>query len=144
MATEDFLSFASGRNSQSLPIGDRILKIGGAADLIVYVGHNGLMDFSVETKPAAMEQRKGRQAAVFACKSQSYFSKPLKDSGIAPVLLTTQFMAPEAYVVHALANGWARSDSPATIRRHVAAAYSLHQKLANPALKMFTTEFAED
>lgn len=144
LATEDFLSFASGRDNQSLPIGGRILKIGGDADLIVYVGHNGLMDFSVETEPAAMEQRTGRQAAVFACKSQSYFSKPLKDAGIAPVLLTTQFMAPEAYVVHALANGWAQGETPATIRRQVAAAYSLHQKLANPALKMFATEFAGD
>ena len=143
-ATEDFLSFAAGRNRQSLSLDDRELKMGGDADLVIYVGHNGLMDFSVDAKPQAAEQRAGRQAAVFACKSQSYFSAPLKEAGIAPAMLTTQFMAPEAYVVHALANGWARSETPANIRLQVASAYSLHQKLTNPALKMFTTEFAKD
>lgn len=50
-ATTDLLDYAAGMWSESLMLGDVEIAIRGGADLLVYVGHNGLMDFTV-TPPA--------------------------------------------------------------------------------------------
>src|SRR3954466_112434 len=49
----DFLESASGANAESVSVRDGAqelnLKAGGNADLVAYVGHDGLMDFQLST-----------------------------------------------------------------------------------------------
>ncbi len=46
-AVADFLAAAAGNGPATLVCGDDSLRIRGGADLLVYIGHNGLMDFDV-------------------------------------------------------------------------------------------------
>ena len=126
-ATMAFLNYAAGREGMRVELADTGVTVpcGGDASLVVYIGHNGLMDFSLETTPEAENPRK---AAVFACKSKDYFSAPLEKAGAEPLILTTNFMCPEAYTTHALIQGFLAKDTPAALRERVARAYDKYQK----------------
>ncbi len=143
--TEDLFLFSAGQNAQNLTLDNQALSIGGGADYLVYVGHNGLMDFSltsiISDQSTHPDQTK-KSVAVFACKSQQYFSRPLKKAGALPGLFTTQFMAPEAYSVHVLIDGWLKNESPSIIHQRVAKIYSRYQKLKSPALKLFSPYYS--
>jgi hypothetical protein len=101
-----------------------------SAGLLVYIGHNGLMDFPLAAlaTPAGNPEAAPRQAAVFACLSKQFFEPLLRHAGAEPYILTTGLMCPEAYTTHALLRSWLRSDSPAAAREAVAAAYNKYQK----------------
>ncbi len=104
-AVEDFLNAAAGNDPKTLAIGETRIRIAGGADLVVYVGHNGLMDFSVE-QTGQKKPDDARDAIMLACKSKPYFQPRLAKLGCRPVLLTTGFMAPEAYTLEAAVEGW--------------------------------------
>ncbi len=102
------------------------LSVGGGADLIAYVGHDGLMDFSLKEYPQAVDDRK-REAVILACASKPYFESPLRTTGAEPLLWTTGLMAPEAYVLKAAVDGWILSEGGEQIRRRAAEAYHKYQ-----------------
>lgn len=141
---DDLFLFAAGYNKQTLTFNNQIFSIAGGAQYLVYVGHNGLMDFKVESVAQKMGDSGSRSVAAFACMSQQYFSLPLRDAGVKTGFFTTQFMAPEAYSVHTLIDGWLKQESPNTIHKRVAKIYSQYQKLKSPALKLFSTKFSDE
>ena len=126
-AVENFLNAAAGNNPETLTLGETQIRIAGGSDLVVYVGHNGLMDFSVDQ---TMQKKLGdaRNAIVLACKSKPYFQPRLAKLGCRPVLLTTGFMAPEAYTLKAAVEGWIAGENAEQIREHAARAYDKYQK----------------
>ena len=101
----------TGRDAAGQPVPGVTLNAGGQADLVVYIGHNGLMDFSVEgimarlsgmraagasaggtlapSRSVSPQTPPGRPVAVFACMSEQYFSEPLDAVGAVPLVLTT-------------------------------------------------------
>ena len=87
--------------------------------LVIYVGHDGLMDFDVEVVP----QKNKCDVMVFSCISDYYFS-PFVDM----CLSTYTLMAPEAYVVMAAIESWAANDSEKEIRKNTAKVYAKYQK----------------
>ena len=116
------------------------LNAGGGAGLIIYVGHNGLMDFGLDAIPEKVNDAE-RYAAVFACMSKQYFTPLLHTTGATPLILTTNLMCPEAYTTNALILSWSKGDDRETIRRSVAAAYSTYQKCSLKAsLGLLVTE----
>lgn len=126
-ATNAFFHFAAGRDKLRVTADGKSYVAGGGAQLVVYMGHNGLMDFSPGRIPAAADGKK-REVAVFACKSRQYFADPIKGTGAVPLMWTTHYMAPEGYVLHALASGWAGGTSREALRERVAKAYDRYQK----------------
>ncbi len=126
-AVRDFLDAAAGRSAATLPHGADVLGLHGAADLVVYVGHNGLMDFHV-TQPQREPSAGTRQAIVLACKSKPYFQPRLAQLQCRSVLLTTGFMAPEAYTLDAAVASWLAQGSAAQITDRAARAYHKYQK----------------
>ena len=130
IATSDFFQFASGTGVQTVEVSrgseKTKLSIGGGADLIAYVGHDGLMDFSLEEYPQAVDNRK-REAVILACASKPYFEGPLRKTGAEPLLWTTGLMAPEAYVLKAAVDGWILNERGEQIRRRAAEAYHKYQ-----------------
>ncbi len=126
-AVLDFLDAAAGNHPATLALEKESVRLQGGADLVVYVGHNGLMDSRIEP-PTAQKEAKPRDAIVLACKSKSYFQPYLSRVGSKPVLLTTGFMAPEAYTLEAAVAGWLAKEPAGKIQERAALAYCKYQK----------------
>jgi hypothetical protein len=115
------------------------IGIGGNADLIAYIGHNGLMEFSYQLHLKRIAEEK-REFIILACKSKDYFLPYLRDSGAEPLLWTTGFMAPEAYVLEDSLEGWLRNESKEQIRIRAAKSYHHYQHCGlSAAKKLFVT-----
>ena len=93
------------------------------ADVVAYVGHDGLMEFDVA--PRVHPGGKKPRSIVLACASLQYFTSHLKRAGSAPLLLTTGLMAPEAYTLTAAIDAHARGTN---VREAAAQAYHKYQK----------------
>jgi hypothetical protein len=128
----DFLSAASGEKLENVEAGGRKLQILGSADLVAFVGHNGLMDFKLSAMPKKHDDAK-RDAVILACASRSYFTAPLKAVGANPLLWTSNLMAPEAYILHDAIEGWVRSETGRQVQVRAAAAYARYQKISQRA-----------
>jgi len=141
-ATTDFLSAAAGAPATTTTrdgTHDVTLNIAGAANLIAYIGHDGLMDFQL---PALMHGKPDvkRHAVILACASKQYFTPALKASGAYPLLWTTNLMAPEAYILKDALDGWLADESHEQIRERAAAAYDRYQKTGiRAARRLFAT-----
>ncbi|MFC1601223.1 hypothetical protein ACFL34_02625 [Candidatus Sumerlaeota bacterium] len=135
---QDFLHAAAGRGAKTLKVDKAVLGLHGRAQLVVYVGHNGLMDFRLaETKRAAASTAR-RDAIVLACKSKTYFRERLLALGCRPLLLTTGFMAPEAYTLDRALEGWLAGERGEPLRKRAAQAYHKYQKCGmTNALRLF-------
>lgn len=123
----NFLSAAAGDNGSNINVSTNSIETNGNADLVVYAGHNGLMDFNVRT-PVYRKDSGNRDAMILACKSSPYFGPLLHKLRCVPLLLTTGFMAPEAYTLDAALSAWINNKSPADIRKAAARAYNKYQK----------------
>jgi hypothetical protein len=123
----DFFTYAAGGNGENLRASEVALRCGGGADLLVFVGHNGLMDFSLSSE-AKQQDDKRRDAIMLCCASKNYFAAPLKATGANPLLWTTNLMAPEAYILQAALSGWLQNESGEQIRLRAAEAYNKYQR----------------
>jgi len=127
-AIQDFLKAAAGRVLRTSAAGStEIASALKDADLVVYVGHDGLMDFQV---PAVVGAKDGgeRQFIILACASKPYFQGHMKQTGSEPLLWTTSLMAPEAYTLDAALKGWFAGENAESIRMRAARAYDQYQK----------------
>lgn len=98
-----------------------------------YAGHNRLMDgislqqivgaAATPSPPAALP------SFVFACRSAPYFSDALRDAGSSPLVMTRDLMAPEGYVIEAMARGLGDRATPKELRQRVVAAYARWQRI---------------
>ncbi len=122
----DFLEAAAGKPGEKLKAGALEFHSGGSANLVAYVGHNGLMDFQLHADPKSRDDRQ-RRSIILACASKQYFSPALKASGSTPLLWTTNLMAPEAYVLSAAIDGWMKKEGDEQIRLRAADAYNKYQ-----------------
>ena len=127
----DFLASAAGDDPEtvSIPVasGSLYLPIRGGANLVAYIGHDGLMDFQL----AQFSRKKNevhRDAVVLACASKQFFAEPVRSSGAYPLLWTTGLMAPEAYTLKSALDGWIAGESNEQIRDRAAGAYDKYQK----------------
>jgi len=138
-AVQDFLRAAAGRaeDSVSLPQAGSpalVLKCGGSSDLLAYLGHDGLMDFSLESYPEKSDD-KNRRTFILACYSRTFFAQALKKAGGYPLLWTTGLMAPEAYILKTAVESWLKGDPDKTVAEKAAAAYNRYQKCGLKAAK---------
>ena len=139
----DFLDAATGGKAETISatIGSHTTEIRarGGANLVAYVGHDGLMDFPLPTLPHRRDDIY-RDAIILACASKQYFGNALKTSGAYPLLWTTNLMAPEAYTLKAALDGWISHQSGEQIREMAAVAYDKYQKCGlRAAHRLFAT-----
>lgn len=125
--TIDFLEALAGRNSIPIKHKDEILNFGGSAQLLSYIGHDGLMEFDVEGDFKSINNYK-RDAIILACISKDYFKPYLKDTKANPLVWTTGLMAPEAYTLKWAIDGWILNETDAQISERAAKAYNYYQK----------------
>ena len=142
--TEDLFNFASGLAPALVTWEGGEMLAGGRADLLVYMGHNGLMDFSLNAYPEKSYDERKREVAVFSCVSDYFFSHRLIKAGAEPLMTTRQLMAPEAYILAALADGWIRGETPERLHEKVSQAYNRYQKCGiKAARRTFTAPGVE-
>lgn len=98
----------------------------GSSDLVVFVGHNGLMDSDIPHETTASHHQ---QAMVFCCLSFDYFYSRILLEGAEPVLLTSSLMCPEAYAIHDAIEQWIQNKSKKEIRMAAVSAYARFQKI---------------
>jgi len=122
----DFLNAMAGVTAATIVTGHDTLGIDGNAALVAYVGHEGLMDVSLDSFPAQHDVRK-RDAVILACESKQYWYRIMQKSGANPLLWTTELMCPEAYTLHAAITGWLNKETPQQIHLLASAAYSKYQ-----------------
>jgi len=127
----DFFSAVSGEKLENVKLDSQnsIVQILGSANLVAFVGHNGLMDFELKNQPSKKDDNR-REAIILACASRNYFSAPLKKTNATPLLWTSNLMAPEAYILHDALEGWVAGESDEQIRTRAAAAYGKYQKIS--------------
>lgn len=126
---DDFFAAVSGNKLENVETNGKTLQIFGSANLVAFVGHNGLMDFNLKSQPVKSDEEK-RDAVILACASRNYFSAPLKKTGAHPVLWTSNLMAPEAYILHDALEGWVNGEPNEEIRTRGAKAYAKYQKIS--------------
>lgn len=135
----DFFDFAAGHKTEAINANAINIDAGGNADLLAYVGHDGLMEFKLDQLPTKADDSE-RTAIMLACISKNYFAEPLKATGAKPLLWTTGLMAPEAYVLKAAIDGWVAKESDQQIRTRAAAAYHQYQRCGmKAAMRLFAT-----
>ena len=144
-AITDFLDAVSGKVKSNLPIQTSNCKITlgvrGCAQLLVYIGHNGLMDFKLADYPVNRDNQT-RETIILACKSQPYFREAITEAGANPLLWTTGFMAPEAYTLQSAVTDWINRESDAKIQLRAAQAYNKYQKCGlRGATRLLATGF---
>lgn len=127
----DFLDSAAGDGAEtvSVPVDSGVVKlpIRGGANLVAYIGHDGLMDFQLSKFP--LKKNDGhRDAVVLACASKQFFGEAVRASGAYPLVWTTGLMAPEAYTLKSALDGWIAGESGEQIRDRAAGAYDKYQK----------------
>lgn len=133
-AIATFLEMASGRERQTIDLDGERVTAGGGADVIVFVGHNGLMDFPAPAIAAGTADAK-RDAVVLACASRPYFEPLLRRAGATPLVLTTGLMAPEASSLEAALRARFTGQDAAAVRRAAADAYHRFQKCGERAAR---------
>lgn len=112
-------------------------------DLIVFNGHNGLMDVRVEA-PRNVDG-KAKDAVAIACVSGVYFNNELSKAGGYPLVMTQHLLAPEAYVIDAIFDSWIKYKSPEEIRMSAARGYhGVQQCGIRGASNLFSTGWGEE
>ena len=106
-------------------------------EMVVFIGHDGLMDAQNQPIIERFPKHAGhdKQAVVLACMSDEFFSEHLHAAGSKPVVTTFSFMAPEAYILEAVARGFADQASEAELRSFAGTAYAKYQRISAKAGK---------
>ncbi len=135
---EDFFKSLAGIKRDSLNIENSYVDISSQADLLIFNGHNGLMDVDMEL--IYNEDNVYRDAAVISCVSYGYFENYLKCLKAYPLVTSVSFLPPEAYVAEGLVNSWALMKTNDEIRLAAGdAMYKAHKKSQKAMRAMFKT-----
>ena len=132
--TEDFLKSCSGKLKDSLMLNGRQVNLYGNANMLSYIGHDGLMDFQLSEKFENTDGKK-RDCIILACISKSYFAPHLKQTDANPMVWTTGLMCPEAYTLHDALSGYVNGETNEAVRTRAAKAYSQYQKCSEKAAR---------
>lgn len=101
--------------------------VSGRNDLVVFIGHNALMDSQIALPRKAA---KPAEVAVLCCLSESYFRERLETAGLRPILLTTQRMYPGSFLLHDTLEPWLAGKDRTVMRKAAGAAYARNQHIS--------------
>jgi len=139
--TIEFLKATSGDFKTVINEGDSCLKFGQDAQLLCYIGHDGLMEFEIE-KSITSKDEVVRDIIILACYSQGYFDSYLRNTTANPLVWTTGLMAPEAYTLKWAIDGWIKNETNLQISERAAQAYHKYQKCGiKGARRLFVTGY---
>lgn len=134
----DFLAALSMNKKESLSINsDWSIPISSNADLLIFNGHNGLMDNpTMESWKNSTSRRV--DAVINACVSFDYFEEELKEAKAYPLIRTTTLLHPGAYVLTQIIDDWVNLQPQNVIRRKAGRAYCMKHKCGSGS-KVYAT-----
>ena len=139
--TIDFFKASAGAIDKQIKINDSLFLNTNQATLVNYVGHNGLMDFSLYKYPSRVDTT-SIKVSVLACMANIYYNKGLKKCNAQPYVWTTHYMAPEAYTLFTIIENWMANKSGTDADEAAAQAYNKYQKCGiKGARNLFKTGF---
>ncbi len=100
-----------------------------APDFVAYIGHNGLMDFSLPSDLSTATE-KPKDTAVLCCRSRPFFDESLVARQASPMLMTEQLMYPGSFLLEAALEGWMKGETTEQLRDRAARAYQKNQKIS--------------
>jgi len=113
----------SGGAAHTLTLADTTtLEVGGAAQIVAWVGHNRLMDLEPYKWPAPGRTTKG--AIAIACHTAAYMEAEVPSATRVPLLMTRDFLFANAAPLEATVLAFAAGGSYRKIRVDAATAYA--------------------
>ncbi|MBE9582842.1 hypothetical protein IM792_00135 [Mucilaginibacter sp. JRF] len=136
--TIDLLNSCAVKLADTINVKGATIGINGNARLLAYIGHDGLMDFSLPDDFINKTKQK-RDAIILACFSKKNFAFYLDGAKANNTLLTTGLMCPEAYTLHNALSAFVNNERDwASVQGNAAKAYAQYQhcslKFANQLL----------
>lgn len=125
----NYLNALAGHDTVHLAGLANTIHFGGGADLVCFVGHNGLMDLALmadDVKTPVPGHNAGTM--VLCCYSERYFNEHVAKANGQLMLGTRGLMAPEAYVLRAALGQWVLRKDHNAVREAAAQAYDRYQK----------------
>jgi hypothetical protein len=113
------IQFAEGERQRE----ERIQVVG-------YAGHNRLMDGVTLPSAARFAGAAAVPSFVMACISEDYFGAALRQAGSTPLVMTKTLMAPEGYVIEAIARGIGEDLPRGGLRERAVLAYAQWQRIS--------------
>lgn len=139
--TTAFLKSCAGIDKDVMELDKTVIGTNGNAVVVAYTGHDGLMDFQLNTMYQNADGQQ-RQAIILACKSRQFFAGQLKASGAYPLVWSTGLMSPEAYTLHDALETYIDHGDPQQVRMSAAKAYARFQKCSvSAAAHLLVTGF---
>lgn len=132
--TIDFLKSCAGILKDTLRVNGISIGINGNAALISYIGHDGLMDFTLHESFQNADGN-SRDAIILACYSKRFFAHQLSKTKARPLVWSTHLMSPEAYTLHDAIESYLQHQTPEAIRSAAAKAYARYQKCSERAAR---------
>jgi hypothetical protein len=137
----DFLRASSGLNNDTLQYDTLNLIFGGNADLVSFIGHNGLLDFDLDIQ-LNNYNKKPKDVIILSCFGRQKFTKYIRKTGANPLVWSTGLMSAEAYPLEWALDGWVLNETDLQIRERAAKAYNNYQKCGlGPAKNLLVTGY---
>ena len=114
MCMRDYFNSLAGIRNDTIYLPSDSINLAKTRDLLVFNGHNGLMDVSVEY--IDNEDDTHKDAAIISCMSANWFMERLKCLKAYPLVTSLDYLPPEAYIVEGIIDAWALDKSEEAIR----------------------------
>lgn len=102
----NFLAALSNNRKDSIQVDSSVIVYAaGDADLIMFNGHNGMMD-NIDVKEWKNKTTKQTDAVVNACVSADYFTEEFINAKAFPLVRTQTLLHPGAYVLTQIIDDW--------------------------------------
>ena len=135
----DYFEALSGKIADKILSGTMDIGIYNNADLLIFNGHNTMMD-GIRPDFEINEQSHKKDAIAMACHTKKYFNKYFMKAQAYPLIITNDFIAPEAYLIEAALDQWALLKDSESIRLAVSQKCNqIHHIGIHPANNMFKT-----
>ncbi len=122
---ENYFAYLSGKFYSELPLKNDTIPFRGGADLIVFNGHNGLMDMGLDV--AQVRKASYKEGMSISCSSNYFFQEYYALTGSHPLVHTTGLLYPGAFIVDDVLTQWAQLKDPEKCR--VAAGEAYHREM---------------
>ncbi len=127
---EDYFKALAGITMDSINTENGKIPAYGNSDLIIFNGHNGLMD--EDPKSFDNVDSRPKDAVAIACISQRYFKPYWEKSGSYPLVMTTGLMYPGAFCTEFIINEWALLKDAETCRTAAGKGYYKYKPKSGP------------
>lgn len=130
LCLEHYFKSLAGIKTDTIIMNNNSVPAYGNADLIIFNGHNGLMDeepnsfLNIDARP--------KDAVAIACISKDYFKPFWKKANGYPLVTTTGLMYPGAFCTEFIINNWSMLKSAEVCRKAAGKAYYKYKPKSGP------------